>query len=506
VGRTLAWLGLSTCASVLLLASTNQLSQDVAAGPFLWVLPLALYLLTFILAFEREALYSRAFFGTLLALSVLGTILLSLKGASAPVPLQVLGHGLALFSGCMVCHGELYKLRPAPRHLSTFYLWVSVGGVVGGAFVSLLAPHIFRTYVEYPLALAACCLVALGVTLPRPEGERRPGRVLRVARVMLLALMLLGPAAMVMNGTQHTLLAERNFFGVVQVRESDEGTEQHAYTLRHGVIVHGFQLIHPERRKLPTAYYTRGSGLGLAIAEQRRLKQEASGAAGLRIGVLGLGVGTSAALAQAGDTVRFYEINPIVIALARGEGGYFAYLQDTPATVEVVEGDARIALEQEVARGQPQAFDVLALDVFSSDSIPMHLLTEEAMAVYQRHLAPRGVLALHVSNLHLDLVPMLLAHAERFGLHPTLVSVDKDEKSVGLSSKWMVLSPERDFTRGLAFSKSGSEVLPMGGLGLPRVTWTDDQSSVLSALKLLQRGPSAEELAAETQVAAPATP
>jgi hypothetical protein len=487
---------------VLLLATTNQLSQDVAAGPFLWVLPLAIYLLTFIIAFEREALYSRAFFGTLLAVSLWGTTLAPVFGSSLPVPLQLLFHGLALFAGCMVCHGELYKLRPAPRYLSTFYLWVSVGGVVGGAFVSLLAPHIFLTYLEYPLALGACCLVALGVSLPKPEGERLPWQVWRVTRGLMLSFMLLGVGVTVMDSTRDSRLTVRNFFGMVQVREANVDTDQHLYSLRHGAIVHGIQFIGPDRRKLPTSYYTASSGLGLAIAEQRRLKQEAGQPGSLRIGVLGLGVGTSAALAQAGDTMRFYEINPVVISLARGEGGYFEYLKDSPATVEVVEGDARISLEQEVAAGQPQGFDVLALDVFSSDSIPMHLLTEEAMALYQKHLAPHGVLALHVSNLHLDLAPVVLAHASHFGLHPTLVAMSDDDKNIGFACKWMVLSPDADFTRGLVFRKSTSDVLPMGQPEMPKVTWTDDRSSVLSALKVLQRGPSAEDLAVDAWRAA----
>jgi hypothetical protein len=506
LGRTLAWLGLSTCASVLLLASTNQLSQDVAAGPFLWVLPLALYLLTFIIAFEREALYSRAFFGTLLAVSLWGTTIAPLAGSSLPMPLQLLGHGTALFAGCMVCHGELYRLRPAPRYLSTFYLWVSVGGVVGGAFVSLLAPHVFSTYLEYPLALGACCLVALGVSLPKPEVERRPGQVWRVARGLMLSFMLLGVGLTVVESTRETRLTARNFFGVVQVREVNVDTEEHLYALRHGAIIHGIQFLRPERRKLPTSYYTASTGLGLAITEQRRLKQEAGQPAGLRIGVLGLGVGTSAALAQAGDSLRFYEINPVVIALARGEGGYFSYLKDTPAAVEVVEGDARIALEQELARGQPQGFDVLVLDVFSSDSIPMHLLTEEAMALYRKHLAPSGVLALHVSNLHLDLAPIVLAHAQRFSLHPALVGVSDDSQNIGFACKWMVLSPDSRFTQGPTFQRSTAAVIQMGQPNLPRVTWTDDLSSVLSALKYLRRGPSAVELASAAQPTPPPAP
>jgi hypothetical protein len=484
VGRTLAWLGLSACASVVLLAATNQLSQDVAAGPFLWVMPLALYLLTFILAFEREALYSRGFFSVLLLVSVLGITRAMQEGPHFPLALQLLSHGGALFAGCMLCHGELYRLRPAPRHLSAFYLWVSVGGVLGGAFVSLVAPRVFATYLEYPLALGACCLVALGGALRAPEGEGLAGRVGRQARGVLVGAVLLGLGVTVADGGADVRLTARNFFGVVQVLETDRDDAQlHQYSLRHGVITHGLQYARPERRGLPTSYYTPDSGLGVAIAEQRRLKEAQGQAPTLRLGVLGLGVGTTAALARGGDTLRFYEINPDVIALARGEGGYFSFLTDTPGTVEMVEGDARISLEQEAARGTPGRFDVLALDVFSSDSIPVHLLTEEAMALYLQHLAPGGVLVMHVSNVHLDLVPVVVAHAARFGLHATAVLTRTQGEA--LSSRWVVLSAEEGFARGAAFSEAPSQVARLTLRGAPTVTWTDDLSSVLPVVRRL---------------------
>ncbi|XXF80775.1 fused MFS/spermidine synthase [Myxococcaceae bacterium GXIMD 01537] len=509
VGRTLAWLGLSACASVLLLASTNQLSQDVAAGPFLWVMPLALYLVTFIIAFEREALYSRPLFTLLLVLSVWGVMNAFIVGPRFPLPLQLLAHGGALFAGCMVCHGELYRLRPAPRHLSAFYLWVSVGGVLGGAFVSLVAPRVYSTYLEYPMALAVCCAVAMMVALVRPPEEPVRAKVRRLARVFMLASVLVGLSIAVADNQRDTRVSMRNFFGVVQVREfNQDDPERHYFSLRHGVIVHGSQYARADRRALPTTYYTPNSGLGLAIAEQRRLKEATGQPPGLRIGVLGLGVGTSAALMEATDTLRFYEINPDVISLARGEGGFFTYLKDTPAKLEVVEGDARISLEQEVTRGEPQGFDVLALDVFSSDSIPVHLLTEEAMAVYQRHLAPHGVLAMHVSNVHLDLVPIVLAHAKRFGLHATLVRTDTDGDA--LRSQWAVLSPDREFSHGPTFKgASTSEVLRLAMAGEPDVTWTDDMSSVLPVIRRLRSGPPLEQTARVAEpapVAKPAEP
>jgi hypothetical protein len=507
VGRTLAWLGLSAGASVLLLGTTNQLSQDVSAGPFVWVLPLALYLLTFILAFEREALYSRSFTARLLLLAVGGVTYAVHQGSSFPLPLQLLVHSGALFSGALLCHGELYRLRPSPRYLGAFYLWVSAGGVLGGVFVHLLAPRLFHSYLEYPLTLVACCVLAALLLLRRSAQETRAQAALRFVPALLLLLVAggLGEAA---SDTRHQVAAWRGFFGVLQVSEtSDRGSVEHVYLLRHGIILHGYQYSAPERRAWPTTYYTPEGGLGLAITEQRRRKEAVGLAPSLRVGVLGLGVGATAALGRSGDTLRFYEIDPQVIALARGEGSYFSFLRDTPARVEVVEGDARLQLEQELTRGEAQGFDVLAVDVFSSDSIPFHLFTEEAMAVYRRHLAPGGVLALHISNLHLDLVPIALAHARTLGLHATKVKTAQTGDSS--NSVWMLLSPDASFSRGDTFLSEGQRVKRLVLTEPPRVRWTDERGSVLQVLRVL--GVSYDDIREEPAearppLAAPAVP
>jgi hypothetical protein len=277
--------------------------------------------------------------------------------------------------------------------------------------------------------------------------------------------------------------------------------------LRHGIILHGYQYSTPERRMWPTAYYTPEGGLGLALTEQRRLKEAAGLPPSLRVGVLGLGVGATAAMGRFGDTLRFYEIDPQVIALAWGEGGYFSYLSDTPARVEVVEGDARLQLEQELEAGQAQGFDVLAVDVFSSDSIPLHLFTEEAMAVYRRHLAPGGVLALHISNLHLDLQPVALAHARNLGLHAAQVTtLLKGDTS---TSVWMLLSQDASFSRGDTLLREGKRVKRLSLTEPPRVRWTDERGSMLQVLRLLgvsSEGIHEEPAEAPAPVAAPAVP
>lgn len=486
--RTLAWLGLSACASVLLLATTNQLSQDVAAGPFLWVLPLALYLVTFILAFARESFYSRALCAVLLIASGAGVAHVQTAGPHAPLALQLASYATALFAGCMVCHGELYALRPAPRHLSAFYLWVSAGGVLGGLFVSVVAPAVFRAYWEYPLSLVACCLLALAGMARQPAEETRSLRLRRTLRGVMLVIVASNLVYTVARELGRARFSARNFFGVVRVMEQNPGDpEEHFYSLRHGAITHGWQYVAPERRGQPTTYFTHEAGLGLAIAEQRRLREAVGLPPGLRVGVLGLGIGTSAALLAPGDTMRFYEINPVVISLAKGEGGFFSFLSDKPGQVEVVEGDARISLERELERGEPQRFDVLALDTFSSDAVPVHLLTQEAVALYLQHLAPHGVLALHISNVHLDLVPLTLAHAQALGLRAAFVF--HETKGAALRSNWMLLSPDREFSWGPTFTRSEARVRRLGLRGEPDFTWTDEQSSVLHVLQ--GRGPAA---------------
>jgi hypothetical protein len=507
VARTLAWLGLSACASVLLLATTNQLSHDVSAGPFVWVLPLALYLLTFIIAFEREALYSRPLTALALLVAAAGVSYVTYQGSLASLGSLLFFRGLALLAGALLCHGELYRQRPGARHLGAFYLWVSAGGVLGAVFVHLVAPRLFHFYLEYPLTLSVCCLLAAMLLLRRAPEETLARAAPRYVPALILLLMSFVVTQSFLDERQ-ALQYWRGFFGVVQVSEARSRDDvDHAFMLHHGGILHGFQYTRPERRKSPTAYYTADSGLGLALAEQRRLREAAGKPTSLRVGVLGLGVGTTAALGRAGDTLRFYEIDPQVIALARGLGGYFSYLGDSPARVEVVEGDARIMLEQELARGEAQGFDVLALDVFSSDSIPVHLLTEEAVAVYQRHLAPGGVLAMHISNLHLDLLPIAVAHAWVTGLHATLVSTET--KGEARNSSWVLLSADAHFSRGDTFLREGERVERLAYGGPPPTRWTDERSSVLPVLRVLgggQEGIFEEPAEPTAPVAAPASP
>jgi SAM-dependent methyltransferase len=313
------------------------------------------------------------------------------------VPLFACG----LFICCMVCHGELAKLKPHPRYLTVFFLCISAGGALGGILVGLVAPHFFKAYYELPFGLLACAILALVVIRTDPDlpGFRtwnQPFSLLATLGVVAFAGCLIWQIREQARGNR---VMVRDFYGAMRVRDNDDPKDlENLRTLTHGTINHGEQFTHPERRMQPTTYYGPKSGVGLAIST---LQQDGP----VRVGVVGLGTGTLAAYGRAGDYFRFYELNPMVLQLARTE---FSYITATPAKVETVLGDARLSLERE----SPQNLDVLAVDAFSSDSIPIHLLTHEAFEIYFHHLKPTGVLAVHVSNRYLNLFPVVRRSAD----------------------------------------------------------------------------------------------
>lgn len=469
----LIWVGLAATASLFLLATTAHITQEIAVIPFLWVLPLTIYLFSFILTFSGERWYSRELFSGLLLISMLLVLWALAQRATMPMLLQIAIYSLALFAACMVCHGELYRLRPHPSYLTRFYLLVSVGGAMGGVFVTLIAPAVFRGYWEYPLGLALSWLALILVALRRLEVRR--GR-----RLLFLALVAAGfglavalTYQFVYTDLRASLVLERNFYGVVRVRtlESAEASPRR-YALVHGATVHGFQYVQSDLRALPTSYFTETSGGGLAILHHPQRGR------GMRVGVLGLGIGTLATYGQEGDHYRFYEINPQVIELAQGKGGYFSYLAESRARVDIVPGDARLSLERELREGERQQYDVLVLDVFSGDSIPVHLLNREAFALYLEHLAPDGILAVHISNRHLDLVPVVWKLAEHFDL-AALVIADEGDGERRFPSLWVLLAREA----ALFAPQVTSRARPMDGYVSRLRLWTDDYSNLIQILK-----------------------
>ena len=460
-----AWFALSMLPSIMLLATTNQVCLDAGVIPFLWVIPLAIYLLSFILTFESERWYSRRPCIMMATVSFLGLYLIKLLGVQAPLTLELLLYFGGLFFACMVCHGELVRLRPHPSKLTSFYLTLSAGGATGGIFVGLLAPVLFTGYFEWQLGLCACVMVFLETYLQSNSywKHRVPAyaKAIGFAAFPVVAVLWLSLWTSVAN---KQLVAKRNFYGVLSVTESqDSNSGFPTRDMVHGRIVHGTQFQSKEHLLKPTAYYTESSGVGLALLHHRPQTSR-------HIGVVGLGAGTLATYGKEGDRFRFYEINDEVIALAKR---YFTFLETTPARVELLLGDARLTLERE----SPQAFDVLVLDAFSGDAIPVHLLTREAMEIYQRHLNENGVLAIHISNLYFDLKSIVTGLAQNASLECSFVE-DEGTQNIGArKSCWAILTKDRA-TIDLALGKAKSQ----SPIGRP-VFWTDDRSNLFEALK-----------------------
>ncbi|WP_291993501.1 fused MFS/spermidine synthase [Candidatus Accumulibacter sp. ACC003] len=458
LSECLLWIGLAMTASLLLLAMTRHLTQDVAPVPFLWVLPLSIYLLSFILCFDAPRYYYRP--GFLVALPVALFAVDRVLDGGMDVPMLVTLMCLSLFVFCMVCHGELVRRRPAVRHLTLFYLMLSIGGALGGSFVGLLAPVIFNAYFELPIGLFLCAALVI-VVLWRELQPR--WRVLLLAALLAYGYRLGGIAVAYVEDYR---LVQRNFYGQVRIADVSDDELGVKRKMFHGRVNHGEQFLSPEYRRQPTAYYCHESGIGQAL-------HSLAGGKPLHIGILGLGTGTLAAYGRAGDEMRMYEINDQVVDLARSE---FSYLADSAATIVPVLGDGRLMLERE----PPQNFDVLAIDAFSGDSIPTHLLTLEAMRAYQRHMKSDGLLALHITNRYLDLRPVVAAAAAELGMSALIFDFDPpDGDRFCRHSVWVLLaSPERAAQLPEAL-RSAEKLTPRPGF----TPWTDSFSNLLGILQ-----------------------
>ncbi len=451
----LLWLGLAACASTMLLAVTNHLTQNVASIPFLWILPLSLYLVSFILCFDFEHLYRRNLYLWIMFLA-LGVMAYGLVnwGARTSLILIIISFSAGLFACCMFCHGELVIRKPHPRFLTSFYLMLSAGGALGGLIVGLAAPSLFSGYYELPAAVMFCAVLLFIV-----HSQRRWFN-------LISGLLMIGIAVtcgyFIYSYQQTARAMARNFYGMLRVNEYDRATENETRRLVHGGITHGVQFVHPEKRHDPIAYYSPDSGIGIAVEYLRKPS--------LRMGIVGLGAGTLAAYARPGDLIRIYEINPLVVRLAHEE---FTYLADCLGTIEIILGDARLSLERE----NDQHYDLLAVDAFSGDSIPAHLLTKQALELYFRHLKPDGILAIHISNAHLDLEPVVEKLGATLGKHSILISSDEDEDAEIYTSDWVLMTSEPLTSPEIkeAGKKPGSN---------PKMRlWTDDYNNLFQILK-----------------------
>ncbi len=454
----LFWGALTACSSTLLLAVTNYMSQNVASVPFLWILPLALYLISFILTFERESWYRRDIYIGPLALALGGMCFGVAKfdgGTDLRYVVPVFAG--ALLACCMFCHGEVARTRPHSRYLTGYYLTISIGGAVGGLFVGAIAPRVFRGFFELPVGIVLCALLGLFAFWRLPKAISAGWAVLTVTLAVVLVVQ-------ERNAVKDAIFMVRNFYGVLRVNQYGDLKDPNATRLLvNGTITHGLQYIAADRRRYATTYYGPQSGVGVAINNTRHSAQ--------RIGVIGLGTGTLAAYGRPGDYYRFYDINPLVPEVARRE---FTYLMDCQAQVDIVLGDARLSLEREPS----QQFDVLAVDAFSSDSIPVHLLTLEAFRLYFRHLRPGGILAVHVSNSHLQLEPVVERLATTLKKHALFVDTEDGPYEV-YGASWVLLTDSPTLFAQPAFQRAGIPLMAKKGLR----TWTDDYSNLFQILR-----------------------
>jgi hypothetical protein len=544
LSQRVLWLCLPACASILLLAVTNTMCQDVAVIPFLWVLPLALYLLSFIISFDSPRWYSRFWFTLLLVVGLVAVCHAMIEGTDMPIVRQVIIYSGTLFIGCMICHGELYHLRPHPKHLTSFYLMIAAGGAMGGLFVALVAPATFNNFYELHLSLALlvllliviswkgrdalspmrwhllAVLLVLAVTygadhatgiilgwlrrvpsfagLERLWGSTRvlglhwplwalvAGVVIAViflrrraqptdwhaaaCRLLGAGLITLGVVlvAHVRERSAGSLISTRNFYGVLSVQEYDRlDPLSHYNLLLHGRITHGFQFTDPSRARMITSYFGPRSGLGLALRNFPRQQNQ-------RIGLLGLGVGTIAGYGKPGDYLRIYEIDPAVKKIAEKP---FTYLATSDAKIELVMGDGRLSMEKE----PPQNFDFLIMDAFSSDAVPVHLLTKEAFEIYRRHLKPDGAILVNISNRYLDLRPVVENAANLFGWKAYQIESEENDEDAWwfYGATWMILSKNEEFMNRSPLVEAASPPAAPNTVPL----WTDDYTSIFRVLK-----------------------
>ncbi|MDH6167919.1 hypothetical protein M2282_003070 [Variovorax boronicumulans] len=512
------WLLLSALGTVALLAVSAFITQDIASVPMLWIVPLALYLLSFVLCFDSDFWYRRwLFWPAVLVLAPVMGWYLNTPQRSLPIPAAIGLFCAGLFATCMFSNGELARARPGAARLTRFYLLLALGGAVGGIFAGVIAPHFFNGYWELPASLAVPGLIVLWLARARQQwvwfafalavvvGFAAFLRMDAVAvstnvfhaSVAALACFAAGytawrarswaagaglagalvsaavawlSIASVLETDNRTMLRVRNFYGALRVEQFGiPGGLTASRRLMHGVISHGEQLQGAVQRRLPSTYYGPESGAGLALLTNRGASQ--------RVGVIGLGVGTLAAFGRSGDTFRFYEINPRVMAAARS---HFTYLADSAATVEIAQGDARLLMQQELDAHGSQRFDVIVVDAFSGDAIPMHLMTREALALYRRHLLPTGVIAFHISNRHLVLAPVVKRLADDAGMQALRVQFKPAPGNATLehTSEYVLLTNDARFLQDPVVLERG-EAIDAAGVA----TWTDDHSNLLAALR-----------------------
>jgi hypothetical protein len=501
------WVLLAKVPSSLMLSVTTYISTDLAATPLLWVIPLSLYLLSFIFAFSRRTSSWIPWFQRAFPIAMVALVMVLAMGSTQPIALLVPLHLVVFFVIAMACHGQVARERPAAEHLTSYYLWMAVGGVLGGLLNAFIAPQIFNSVVEYPLMLVVGTLLVPPLVVGRKRGwfdlagpvglglamallivlmdfvglaATPPGLLIcfglptfaayffsRRPASFALALALILGASLFYGEKQNELVAHRSFFGIHRVSYDPQ---THRHQLAHGNTLHGQQSLHPELARIPQAYYHPGGPVGEVVRTYAAANDS-------RVGAVGLGAGALAAYVRSGQQWTFFEIDPVVARIAT-DPNYFTYISDAPEPIRIVLGDARLTLSKE-----PQAaFHLLVLDAYSSDAIPMHLATQEALALYASRLAPGGVMVFHLSNQHLNLVPILAATANSL----QLVSFERHDQSVSEqealegkeASRWLVMARDQETLKPLL---AGNRWWP-APYNNETPIWTDESNSILDAL------------------------
>lgn len=489
----LLWLAFSASGSILLLAGTNFICQDVAVIPFFWILPLSLYLITFIIAFDSPRWYVRWFWIPLLVIiciKIFRMLAAHYNFSSLPLTGQLFFYLGGMFLALMVAHGEMVRLKPPVKHLTFFYLMVSLGGAIGGVFVTFIAPEIFSDFWEWPLGFILVLLFT-SVSLLRKPGFDIPifisskfpitkSNVLTLTSMIAIFLVTISmyyslkTSGFQDNFSKGVLASDRNFYGVLRVIESDKNTSSHRYNMFHGQIRHGMQFQDPEKSRVPTDYYIPISGIGLAIQQHPKQLNNQS----IHMGIIGLGTGAISTYLKPKDKFIYYEIDPSVERLARE---YFTFLDDGGEQVEVIIGDGRVSMERELKEQGSRKFDILTVDAFSGDGIPVHLLTKEAFKLYFQHLNSDGILAIHITNRHIDLKPLVYNMAKEFNKDSILIKVIADKSKNIARSIWVLISNNKEFMQNPEILKN---ITPWPNTVHEKKTiWTDNYSNLVKLLK-----------------------
>ncbi|MGK0306322.1 MAG: MFS family permease [Gammaproteobacteria bacterium] len=479
--RLTLWFMLSALGVVLLVSTTNALTQNVPPVPFLWLAPLAIYLLTYVVTFSNLGIYVRYLWLPFFMLLSFVALLIYFIGGQFDIITQLLIYLLILLCGCMICHGELNSLKPKQGNTTLFYLVLSGGGVFGSFLVSFVAKSVFDEFLEFPLAIFSVLVLATASLLwnkqdiladakPILSGvNHRHLSILAAGSAVVALVWLLAFSKLNNQYQQYDIAKARNFYGILTVKDITEGNVNER-RLIDGTTSHGSQSLPLSKSAVPLSYYRPGTGVQLVI-------EELSSDSKLQVGIIGLGVGALAAYGQSGDHYTFYEINPLVSDFAHK---YFSYLDRSQAEVEVKLGDARVSLQHELDLGQNNGFDLLIIDAFSGDLIPTHLMTHEAFLLYQQHIKTQGVMALHLSNRHLSLLPVIVQHSNTLDMQVMLFETPGNGNEH--DAQWVVLTNNSRITQSpnLIYKQS-----VISKEQYKKVLWTDDYSSLLPILKVL---------------------